>query len=141
MAKKVKAIIKLNIKAGEANPAPPIGPALGQYGANIIDFCKQYNEETKDKKGEIIPAVITVYEDKTFSFETRLPPVSEMIKKKLKLEKGSGTAGRESVGVLTRAQVEEIAKKKVQDLNTDDLGKAIKIVEGSARSMGVKISG
>lgn len=139
MAKKVKAIIKLNIKAGKANPAPPIGPALGQYGANIIDFCKQYNEETKDKKGEIVPAVITIYEDKSFSFETRLPPVSEMIKKKLKLEKGSGTAGRESVGVLTRAQVEEIAKEKMQDLNTDDLKKAIKIVEGSARSMGVKV--
>ena len=140
MAKKVKAIIKLNIKAGEANPAPPVGPALGQHGVNIMEFCQAYNEATKDKRGEIIPAIITVYEDRSFIFETRLPPVTEMIKKKLGIEKGSGTAGRESPGTLTRAQVEEIAKEKMVDLNTEDLEKAIKTVEGSAKSMGVKIS-
>lgn len=141
MAKKIKTTIKLNIQAGEATPAPPIGPALGQYGINIMDFCKQYNEKTADKKGEMIPAVITIYEDRTFSFETRLPPIAEMIKKKLKLEKGSGLTGRENVGTLTRAQVKEIAQEKMADLNTEDLEKAIKIVEGSAKSMGVKISG
>ena len=139
MAKKVKTIIKLNIKAGEANPAPPVGPALGQYGVNIMGFCSQYNEETKDKKGQIIPAVVTIYEDRTFSFETRLPPVAEMIRKKIKLEKGSGEAGRTFVGTLTKAQVEEIAKEKMTDLNTADLAKAVKIVKGSARSMGIKI--
>lgn len=141
MAKKVKAVIKLNIKAGEANPAPPVGPALGQHGVNIMEFCKAYNERTSDKKGQIIPAVITVYEDRSFTFETRLPPISEMIKEKLKIEKGSGAAGRESAGVLTKAQIEAIAKEKMADLNTKDLEKAIKIVEGSAKSMGVKISG
>lgn len=139
MAKKIKAILKLNIKAGEANPAPPVGPALGQYGINIMDFCKQYNEKTQDKKGQIIPAVITIFEDRTFNFVTKLPPVTEMIKKKLSLEKGSNTAGRETVASLTKAQVEEIAQEKMQDLNTDSLEKAIKIVEGSAKSMGVKI--
>ena len=137
--KKVKTTIKLNIKAGEANPAPPIGPALGQYGINIMDFCKRYNEKTKDEKGQIIPALITVYEDRTFNFVTKLPPVSEMIKKKLSLEKGSGATGRESVGTLSKIQVEEIAKEKMQDLNTDNLEKAIKIIEGSAKSMGIKI--
>lgn len=139
MAKKIKTTIKLNIKAGEANPAPPVGPALGQYGVNIMDFCKQYNEKTADKKGKVIPAVIIIYEDKSFSFETRLPPVSEMIKKKLKIEKGSGAAGRENVGVLTRAKLEEIAREKMVDLNTTNLKKAIKIIEGSAKSMGVKV--
>jgi large subunit ribosomal protein L11 len=139
MAKKIKAILRLNIKAGEANPAPPVGPALGQYGVNIMDFCKQYNEKTQDKKGQIIPAVITIFEDRTFNFVTKLPPVSEMIKESLSLKKGSSTSGRETVGSLTRAQVEKIAKEKMQDLNTDNLEKAIKIVEGSAKSMGVKI--
>jgi len=139
VAKKVKTIIKLNIKAGEANPAPPIGSSLGQYGINIMDFCQKYNEKTKDKKGQIIPAIITIYEDRTFNFVTKLPPISEIIKKKLSLEKGSGTAGRESVGTLSKIQVEEIAKEKIQDLNTDNLEKAIKIIEGSAKSMGIKI--
>lgn len=139
MAKKVKTIIKLNLKGGEANPAPPVGPALGQYGANIMDFCKQYNEKTKTKKGEMIPAVITIYEDRSFTFETKLPPVSEMIKKKLSLEKGSGAAGKENVASLTKAQLQEIAKEKMQDLNTEDLKKAMKIVGGTAKSMGIKI--
>jgi len=141
MAKKVKAVIKLNIKAGEANPAPPVGPALGQYGANIMDFCKQYNEKTKDKKGEVIPAVITIYEDRSFSFETRLPPVSEMIKKKLKIEKGSDQANRKTVGSLNKEQLKEIAQQKMADLNTDDLEKAMAIIKGTIRSMGIKING
>ena len=141
MPKKVKTVLKLNIRGGEANPAPPIGPALGQHGINIMEFCKQYNERTKDRKGELIPAVITIYEDRSFDFELRLPPVSELIKKKLGLEKGAHTPGREEVATITRQQIEEIAREKLPDLNTNDLEKAIKIVEGSARSMGIKIKG
>jgi large subunit ribosomal protein L11 len=140
MPKKVKTIIKLNLPAGEATPAPPVGPALGQHGLPIMDFVKAYNERTADKKGQIIPAVITVYEDRTFSFVTKLPPVSEMIKKELGLEKGASEAGRQEVGVLTRQQVEKIAKEKMADLNCgDDLGAAKRIVEGTAKSMGVTI--
>lgn len=139
MAKKVKTIIKLNLPAGEATPAPPVGPALGQHGLNIMEFVKAYNERTADKKGETIPVVITVYEDQTFSFVTKLPPVSAMIKKETGLEKGSGEAGREEAGMLTPAQVEKIAKAKIADLNTEDLQAAKKIVEGTAKSMGVKI--
>jgi len=139
--KKVKTIIKLNLPAGEATPAPPVGPALGQHGLNIMEFVKTYNEQTADKKGETIPVVITVYEDRTFSFVTKLPPVSAMIKKELSLEKGSDETGRESVGVLKAAQVEKIAQAKMDDLNTKDLAAAKKIVEGTARSMGVKIEG
>lgn len=137
--KKIKTIIKLNLPAGEANPAPPVGPALGQHGLPIMEFIRAYNEKTADKKGQIIPAVITVFEDRTFSFITKLPPVSEMIKKKLNLNKGSQKAGRETVSSLTKSQVKEIAKEKMQDLNTDSLSPAIKIVEGTARSMGVDI--
>lgn len=137
--KKVKTIIKLNLPAGEATPAPPVGPALGQHGLPIMDFIKAYNEKTADKKGQIIPVVITVYQDNTFNFVTKLPPVSEMIKKALKLEKGSGETGREQVGVLTKTQVEKIAKEKMADLNTEDLEAAIRIIEGAARSMGVKV--
>jgi len=140
MAKKVKTIIKLNLPAGEATPAPPVGPALGQHGLNIMEFVKTYNEQTVDKKGETIPVVITVYEDRTFSFVTKLPPVSAMIKKALNLEKGSGETGRESVGALKATQVEKIAQAKMDDLNTKDLAAAKKIVEGTARSMGVKVS-
>ena len=139
MAKQVKTIVKLNLPAGEATPAPPVGPALGQHGLNIMDFVKAYNDRTADKKGETIPVEITVYEDRTFTFVTKLPPVSAMIKKALKLEKGSGETGKETVGVLKKAQVEKIAKDKMEDLNTDDLSAAKKIVEGTARSMGVKI--
>jgi large subunit ribosomal protein L11 len=138
--KKVKTIIKLNLPAGEATPAPPVGPALGQHGLPIMDFVKAYNEQTADKKGQIIPVVITVYEDRTFSFITKLPPVSEMIKKELKIEKGSGQAGRKEAGVLTEQQVEKIAKEKLADLNCgDDLTAAKNIVKGTARSMGIKI--
>ena len=139
MTKKVKTIIKLNLPAGEATPAPPVVPALGQHGLPIMDFVKVYNERTADKKGQIIPAVITVYEDRTFSFVTKLPPVTELIKKELKLEKGAGEVGTQEVGALTKQQVEKIAKEKLDDLNTQDLTAAKRIVEGTAKSMGVKI--
>jgi len=139
--KKVKTIIKLNLPAGEATPAPPVGPALGQHGLNIMEFVKSYNEKTADKKGQIIPVVINVYEDRTFSFITKLPPVAEMIKKELKLEKASGTAGKEEVGALSKQQVEKIAQEKLNDLNCgDNLDSAKKIIEGTARSMGVKVT-
>ncbi len=138
MAKKVKTIIKLNLPAGEATPAQPVGPALGQHGLPIMDFVRAYNEKTADKKGQIIPAVITVYEDRTFSFITKLPPVSALIKKELKLEKGSGKAGRESAGTLTTEQARKIAETKLDDLNTQDVEAATKIVQGTARSMGIK---
>lgn len=140
MAKKVVTTLKLNLPAGQANPAPPVGPALGQYGINIMDFCKKYNEQTRDKVGEIIPAEITIYEDRTFNFVTKLPPVAALIKKKLKLEKASTEPGRKSAGTLTQKQLEEIAQEKLPDLNTEDLNKAKKIVEGVAKSMGVKVS-
>lgn len=139
MAKKVKTIIKLNLPAGEATPAPPVGPALGQHGVPIMEFIKEYNARTAKQKGQIIPAVITVYEDRSFDFITKLPPVADLIKKKLKLQKGSGKPNKDKVGKLTKTQVEEIAKEKMADLNTDDLKQAIKIVEGTARSMGVEI--
>ena len=138
-AKKVKTILKLNLKAGEATPAPPVGPALGQHGLPIMDFVKAYNEKTADKKGQVIPAVITVYTDRTFSFITKLPPVAEMIKKAIKIEKGSGKAGREEAGKITKAQAEEIAKEKMGDLNCDTVEAAVKVVIGTARSMGVKV--
>lgn len=139
MAKKIKTIIKLNLPAGEATPAPPVGPALGQHGLPIMEFVKAYNEKTSNMKGQIIPAVITVYEDRTFSFITKLPPVAEMIKKKLGIEKGAGKVGREQVGVLSKSQAEEIAKEKMADLNTDNLEAATKVIEGTARSMGIKV--
>jgi large subunit ribosomal protein L11 len=138
-AKKVKTIIKLNLPAGEATPAPPVGPALGQHGLPIMDFVRAYNEKTAKMKGQIIPAVITVFVDRTFSFITKLPPVAEMIKKKLKLEKGSGKAGLEQAGTLTKKQVEEIASEKMADLNCDTIESAVKVVAGTARSMGVKV--
>ncbi len=139
--KKVKTYIKLNVPAGQATAAPPVGPALGQHGLPIMDFVKAFNEKTKDKTGNILPVVITVYEDRTFSFITKEPPVAEMIKKAINLEKGSGKALKEPVGTLTRAQVEEIAKAKMPDLNANDLEAAAKIVEGTAKSMGVKVQG
>lgn len=139
MAKKIKTIIKLNLPAGEATPAPPVGPALGQHGIPIMDFIKEYNAKTAKLKGQIIPAVITVYEDRSFTFITKLPPVAAMIKKKLNLSKGSGKPNTEKVGKLTLTQVEEIAKEKLADLNTDNLEAAKKIVMGTARSMGVEI--
>ena len=140
MAKKVKTILKLNLPAGTANPAPPVGPALGQHGVNIMQFVTAYNEATKDKKGQIIPAVGTIYEDRTFDFVTKLPPASEMIRQALKIKAGAKTPGKEEVGRLTAGQVEEIAKAKIQDMNTKDLESAKRTVAGTARSMGVKIS-
>lgn len=138
MAKKVKIVLKLNLPAGKANPAPPIGPALGQHGVAIMDFCKSYNEKTKEMHG-IVPAVITVYEDRSFTFELRKPPVASMIKDELKLEKGSGLAGKETVAELTDAQVTKIAEAKLDDLNANDVTAAKKIVAGTARSMGIKV--
>lgn len=138
-AKKVKTIIKLNIKGAEATPAPPVGPALGQHGLPIMEFVKAFNEKTKDQKGTIIPAVITVYTDRTFSFITKKPPVAEMIKKALGREKGSQKPGKESAGIITKTQVEEIAKAKIEDLNTTDVEMATRIVMGTARSMGVEV--
>ncbi len=141
MAKKIKTLIKLNIPAGEATPAPPVGPALGQHGLPIMEFVKAFNDKTQDKKGNILPVVITVYEDRTFSFITKEPPVAEMIKKALKLEKGSATAMKAPVGELSKMQVRQIAEAKLPDLNTKNVEAAMKVVEGTARSMGVKISG
>lgn len=139
--KKIKTVIKLNLKAGEANAAPPVGPALGQHGIAIMEFVKAYNERTTKLKGQIIPAVITVFEDRTFSFITKLPPVAAMIKKVLGIEKAGGKAGRESAGTLTKTQVEQIAKDKLPDLNTTNVEAAMKIVAGTARSMGIQIEG
>jgi len=137
--KKVKVVLKLNLPAGVATPAPPVGPALGQHGVPIMDFVKQYNDKTKDMKGDIIPAVITVYEDRSFTFVTKLPPVSAMIKKLLNLKEASQKPGRESAGNITKEQVKDIAEKKLPDLNTDSLEAAIRTVEGTARSMGIKV--
>jgi len=139
VAKKIKALIKLNLAAGEANPGPPAGPVLGQYGVPIMEFINKYNETTKDQKGSVIPVVITVYEDRTFTFITKLPPTAEMIKKKLGLEKGAKEPKRETAGKIKRSEIEEIAKEKMKDMNTDNLESAIKIVAGTARSMGVEI--
>ena len=139
MAKKVKTILKLNLPAGEATPAPPVGPALGQHGVPIMDFIKEYNAKTAKMKGQVIPAVITVYQDRTFTFITKLPPVAAMIKRTLSLQKASGKPNTEKVGKLTKAQVEQIAKEKLGDLNTDNVGQAMKVVAGTARSMGVDI--
>lgn len=138
MAKKVKTLIKLNLPAGTATPAPPVGPALGQHGVPIMEFIKEYNARTADKKGEIIPAVITVYEDRSFTFITKLPPVAAMIKKVAKVEKGSGVPNKEKVGKLSKEQVKEIAEKKMEDLNANDIEAAMKIVAGTARSMGIE---
>ena len=139
MAKKIKTIIKLNIPGGAATPAPPVGPALGQHGLPIMEFVKAFNDKTAEMKGTIIPAVITVYEDRTFSFITKKPPVSEMIKKALGKEKGSQKPGKESAGKLSKSQIEEIAKAKMDDLNTTDVEQASKAIAGTARSMGVQI--
>ena len=139
MAGKVKTIIKVNLKAGEATPAPPLGPALGQHGVAIMEFVKAYNDKTSSMKGQVVPAVITIFEDRSFTFEIKKAPVADMIKKKLGIEKGSGTTPKEMVGSLTKAQVEEIAKDKMDDLNTTNLEAAIKVVSGTARSMGIKV--
>lgn len=137
MAKKIKTLIKINLPAGEATPAPPVGTALGPHGLPIMEFVKAFNEKTADQKGTIIPAVITVYEDRTFSFIIKKPPVAEMIKKAITKEKGAQKPGHETAGTLTNAKAEEIAKTKMEDLNTENVEQAVKIVKGTARSMGV----
>jgi len=136
----VKTIIKLQILAGKANPAPPVGPVLGQHGLNIQDFCTKFNEATKDKGGDVIPVEITVYEDRSFDFITKTPPAAELLKKAAKISKGSGDALKKKVGEVTKNQIREIAETKMEDLNTDDTEAAMKIIEGTARSMGIKIS-
>lgn len=139
MAKKIKTYIKLNIPAGAATPAPPVGPALGQHGLPIMEFVKAFNDKTAEQKGNILPVVITVFEDRTFTFITKKPPVAEMIKKAMSREKGSQKPGREKVGSISRAQAEQIAKDKMEDMNTDDVEMATRIVAGAARSMGVAV--
>lgn len=137
--KKVIAQIKLQIEAGKANPAPPVGPALGQHGINISDFCQKFNAKTQDKKGDVIPVEISVYEDRTFDFILKTPPAAYLIKKAAGIEKGSGEPQKTKVGNITKAQVEEIAKKKMEDLNTDDLEAAKKVIEGTAKSLGIEV--
>lgn len=139
MLKPVKTTIKLRIQAGQANPAPPVGPALGQHGLNIQEFCTKFNEATKDKVGDIIPVKIVVYEDQTYDFKLKTPPTSVLLKKAAGIEKGSGKSLQEKVGKVTRQQIREIAEKKMPDLNTDDIEKAMKSVEGTAKQMGVEI--
>jgi large subunit ribosomal protein L11 len=139
MPKKVKKILKLNLPAGSATPAPPVGPILGQAGINMMDFLKQYNDRTKNQRGQIIPAELTIYDNGSFTFELKLPPISAMIKQKLKLKKASQNPKTDIVGKLTSAQVKEIAQKKMPDLNTNDIDAAMKTVIGSAKSMGVEI--
>ncbi|MGB9749642.1 MAG: 50S ribosomal protein L11 [Caldisericia bacterium] len=139
MAKEVEAIVKLQIPAGKATPAPPIGPALGQKGINIMQFCNEFNQRTKDQEGIVLPVIITVFKDKSFTFEIKTPPVSELIKKTLKLEKGSGEPNKNKIGKLSKKQLQEIAEKKMKDLNADSIEAAMRIVEGTARSMGVEV--
>ncbi|HEY55931.1 MAG TPA: 50S ribosomal protein L11 [Dehalococcoidia bacterium] len=139
MAKKVKAIIKLQIPAGQANPAPPVGPALGQHGINIMAFCKDYNERTASQTGTVIPVEITVFDDRSFTFITKTPPTSDLLKKALGVEKGSGASGLEGVGVLSRAKLREIAELKSKDLNATSIEAAERIIEGTARSMGIEV--
>lgn len=139
MAKEIEAIVKLQIPAGKATPAPPIGPALGQKGINIMQFCNEFNQRTKDQEGIVLPVIISVYKDKSFTFEIKTPPVSELIKKTLKIEKGSGEPNKNKIGRLTKKQLQEIAEKKMKDLNADTIEAAMKIVEGTARSMGVEV--
>lgn len=141
MAKKVIGFIKLQVPAGQANPAPPVGPALGQHGVNIMDFVKAYNAATESQSGTIIPVEITIYEDRSFTFVTKTPPASVMLRQAARVEKGSGVPHTEKVGSVTRAQVKQIAETKMVDLNANDIEAAMKIVEGTARSMGIKVEG
>jgi large subunit ribosomal protein L11 len=140
MAKKVRAVVKLQISAGKATPAPPVGPALGQHGVNIMAFVKEYNEQTSSKEGSIIPVHITIYEDRSFTFVTRTPPASDLIRRSAGIEKGSPSARSQSVGSVSRQAVREIAQSKMADLNAPDVEAAVKIIEGTAKSMGVQIT-
>jgi len=139
MAKKVMAIVKLQCPAGQANPSPPVGPALGQHGVNIMEFCKAFNARTQDKAGLIIPAVITVYADRSFTFELKTPPAAVLLKRAAKIAKGSGEPNREKVGTVTSSQVKEIAEMKAPDLNAHDVDMAMRIIAGTARSMGIEV--
>jgi large subunit ribosomal protein L11 len=139
MAKKVRAIIKLQIPAGQANPAPPVGPALGQHGINIMQFCKEYNDRTSSQAGSIVPVEITVFEDRSFTFITKTSPAADLLKKALGVEKGSGSTGHEEVGTLSLDQLREIAQVKAKDLSADGIEEAEKIIAGTARSMGIKV--
>lgn len=141
MAKKIVVQIKLHVPAGQANPAPPVGPALGQHGVNIMQFCKQFNEQTKGREGLVLPAVISVYEDKSFDFIIKTPPSSVLLKKAANIAKASGSAGKEKIASVTRKQVEEIAVIKMKDLNCSDMDKAVKVISGTARSMGITVEG
>jgi large subunit ribosomal protein L11 len=141
MAKKVIGFIKLHVPGGQANPAPPVGPALGQHGVNIMEFCKQFNARTSDKQGLTIPAEITVYADRSFTFITKTPPAAVLIKKAIGLPKGSSVPNRDKVGKITRAQLAEIAEAKMQDLNANDIDAAVEMIAGTARSMGVVVEG
>ena len=141
MAKKIKAVVKLQIEAGKANPAPPVGPALAQHGVNIGEFCQKFNEASKSQAGFIIPAEITVYVDRTYEFKLKTPPASDLIRKAAGVEKGSGTPDKTKVGKITKAQLKEIAEKKMQDLNADDIETAMRTIEGTAKSMGISIEG
>ncbi len=141
MAKKVIGFIKLHVPGGQANPAPPVGPALGQHGVNIMEFCKQFNTKTSDKQGLTIPVEITVYADRSFSFITKTPPASVLIKRAINVPSGSGEPNREKVGKITRAQLEEIAESKMKDLNANDIDAAVQMIAGTARSMGVIVEG
>jgi large subunit ribosomal protein L11 len=139
VAKKVTAIVKLQCPAGAANPSPPVGPALGQHGVNIMEFCKAFNARTQDQAGLIIPAIITVYADRSFTFELKTPPAAVLLKRAAKLEKGSGEPNRTKVGSVTKRQVREIAELKLKDLNAHEVGAAMRIIEGTARSMGLDV--
>ncbi len=141
MAKKIRAVIKLQLEAGKATPAPPVGPALGQHGANIMAFCKEYNERTASQAGTIVPVEITVFEDRSFTFALKTSPASDLIRKALGIEKGSASQKREKVGTLSREQVRQIAEVKMKDLSANDIEAAMRMVEGTARSMGVEIAG
>jgi large subunit ribosomal protein L11 len=140
MAKKIKAVVKLQIEAGKANPAPPVGPALGQHGVNIMAFCKDYNEQTASQAGAVVPVEITIYEDRSFTFVTKTPPAADLLKKALGAEKGSGNPSRNKIGSIPQDKIREIAKLKLKDLNAKDLEGAMRMVEGTARSMGIEVT-
>ena len=140
MAKKIKTVVKLIVPAGQATPAPPVGPALGQHGLNLAEFCQKFNELTKNKQGELTPVEITIDEDRTYTFITKITPASELLKKAAKIEKGSGESLKKKVGKISKAQIKEIAEKKMPDLNAKDLAGAMKIIEGTAKQMGLEIT-